>query len=273
MLLRVGYDVQYDCPAPTPMIVLLTIHHSLTDALEQPDRLATDPPVAITPYRDGFGNWCSRLVAPPGMIRLTTDATLRLPRVPDERPPPDTPLTPVQDLPPETLVYLLGSRYCETDRISQAAWDTFGHLPLTWARVEAVNDWVHNHITFGYHFARPTKTAYEAFTERTGVCRDFAHLGVALCRALNIPSRYCTGYLGDIDIPPPAGPMDFAGWFEVFVGGRWYTVDPRNRVPRVGRVLIAQGRDAADVPLTHIFGPAGLGSFRVWTDEVAEDGG
>ncbi|WP_404379810.1 transglutaminase family protein [Caenispirillum salinarum] len=271
MLLRVGYDVQYDCPAPTPMIVLLTIHHSLTDALRQPDRLATDPPVPITPYRDGFGNWCSRLVAPPGTMRLTTDATLRLPRVPDERPPPDTPLTPVQDLPPETLVYLLGSRYCETDRLSQAAWDTFGHLPLTWARVEAVNDWVHNHITFGYHFARPTKTAFEAFTERTGVCRDFAHLGVALCRALNVPARYCTGYLGDIDIPPPAGPMDFAGWFEVFVGGRWYTVDPRNRVPRVGRALIAQGRDAADVPLTHIFGPAGLRSFRVWTDEVPED--
>jgi transglutaminase-like putative cysteine protease len=164
----------------------------------------------------------------------------------------------------------MGSRYCETDRLSQAAWDLFGKTPEGWARVQAICEFVHNHITFGYEHARSTKSAFDAFQEHTGVCRDFAHLGVAFCRCMNIPARYCTGYLGDIGVPPPYGPMDFAGWFEAFLDGRWYTFDPRNLVPRIGRVLLAQGRDAADVPLSNTFGPNTLTGFKVWTDELAD---
>jgi len=175
----------------------------------------------------------------------------------------------VEDLPAETIVYLLGSRYCETDRLSDIAWSLFGNGPTGWRRVQAICDYVHNHIIFGYQFARPTKTAWEAFNEGNGVCRDFAHLGIALCRCLNIPARYCTGYLGDIGVPPVDAPMDFAGWFEAYLGGRWYTFDPRNNTPRIGRVLIGQGRDAADVPITHTFGPNTLVSFKVITDEIA----
>jgi len=174
----------------------------------------------------------------------------------------------VEDLPSETLVYLQGSRYCETDRLSDIAWSLFDKTPLGWARVQAISDFVHNHIRFGYEHARATKTALEAFHEKVGVCRDFTHLGVAFCRCMNIPARYCTGYLGDIGVPPTAAPMDFSAWFEVYLGGRWHTVDPRNRVPRIGRVLIAQGRDAADVPLSNAFGPNTLKGFRVWTDEL-----
>ncbi|HSK40179.1 MAG TPA: transglutaminase family protein [Arenibaculum sp.] len=178
---------------------------------------------------------------------------------------------PVQDLPSETLLFLLGSRYCETDRLSQAAWDLFGKTPEGWARVQAICDFVHDHITFGYEHARPTKSAYDAFVEGKGVCRDYAHLAVAFCRAMNIPARYCTGYLGDIGVPPPHGVMDFAGWLEAYLDGRWYTFDPRNQVPRIGRVLLAWGRDAADVALSNTFGPNTLTGFKVWTDEIVED--
>jgi transglutaminase-like putative cysteine protease len=167
------------------------------------------------------------------------------------------------------LLFLLGSRYCETDRLSQTAWDLFSRAPRGWAGVQAICDFVHNHITFGYQHARATKTAYEVFTERTGVCRDFAHLAVAFCRCMNIPARYCTGYLGDTGTPPPYAPGDFAGWMEVFLGGRWHVFDPRNNVPRIGRVLIARGRDAADVAISSTFGPAELLSFKVVTEEIA----
>lgn len=175
----------------------------------------------------------------------------------------------VEDLPAETLVYLLGSRYCETDRLSDAAWKLFEKTKPGWQRVQAICDFVHHHITFGYEHARSTMTAFEVFTEGKGVCRDFAHLAIAFCRCMNIPARYCTGYLGDIGVPPPYGPMDFAAWFEAYLDGRWYTFDPRNNVPRIGRVLIAEGRDASDVPITLTFGPNTLVSFKVWTDEVS----
>jgi transglutaminase-like putative cysteine protease len=174
----------------------------------------------------------------------------------------------VQELPDETLVYLLGSRYCETDRLSETAWSLFANAPRGWGRVQAICDYVHERVTFGYQFARPTKTAWEVFMERQGVCRDFAHLAVAFCRCMNIPARYCTGYLGDIGVPPVDAPMDFAGWFEAYLGGRWYTFDPRNNTPRIGRILIGQGRDASDVPISHTFGPNTLVSFKVWTDEI-----
>lgn len=267
MRLRLGYDMVYDCPQPTPMIVALHIHSSRVSDIVLPDHLVTDPPVPVTAYRDGFGNWCSRLVAPAGEIRLSADALL------DDRGEPD-PVVPsaeqhaVEDLPEETLVYLLGSRYCETDRLSQTAWDLFGNTPTGWARVQAICDFVHRHVNFDYMQARATRTAWDALEEKVGVCRDFTHLAVALCRCMNIPTRYCTGYLGDIEVPPPYGPMDFAAWMEVYLGGRWYTFDPRNNVPRVGRVLIARGRDAADVAIASTFGPNTLTSFKVWADEV-----
>jgi transglutaminase-like putative cysteine protease len=176
----------------------------------------------------------------------------------------------VEDLPEDVLVFLLGSRYCETDHLSETAWRLFGHAPLGWTRVQAICDFVHAHITFDYADARPTRTAWEAFNERRGVCRDFAHLAVALCRCMNIPARYCTGYLSDIGVAPPYGPADFAGWFEAYLGGAWHIFDPRNNTPRMGRILIARGRDAVDVPISNTFGPNTLLGFRVWTDEIVE---
>jgi transglutaminase-like putative cysteine protease len=223
--------------------------------------------VTISPYRDNYGNWCSRLVAPAGRMRLSGDGVVRDSGLPDVVAP-SAPQHAVEDLPAETIVYLLGSRYCETDRLSDIAWQLFAQTAPGWARVQAICDYVHNHITFGYQYARPTKTAREAFDERNGVCRDYAHLGITFCRCMNIPARYCTGYLGDIGVPPVDAPMDFAGWFEAYLGGRWYTFDPRNNTPRIGRILIGQGRDASDVPISHTFGPNTLVSFKVWTDEI-----
>jgi transglutaminase-like putative cysteine protease len=269
MHIRVGYELVYDCPQPTPMILTLNVHYSRASDLVTPDYLTTDPSVPITAYRDGFGNWCTRIVAPAGRIRIASSAVLRDSGAPDEVAP-SAPQHLIPDLPDETLVFLLGSRYCETDQLSQTAWNLFGTAPAGWGRVQAICDFVHNHIEFGYPYARPTRTAWEAYNERKGVCRDYAHLAVAFCRCMNIPARYCTGYLGDIGMPPPYASMDFAGWFEAYLGGRWYCFDPRNNMPRIGRILIARGRDAADVALSNSFGPNTLVSFAVQTDEVTE---
>ncbi|HXC59291.1 MAG TPA: transglutaminase family protein [Steroidobacteraceae bacterium] len=235
--------------------------------LERPDHVRTNPAVPLTLYRDGFGNWCTRLVLPTGLTHISADTVIndggmQEPVVPNAQ------QHPVESLPEETLVYLLGSRYCDTDNLTKVAWELFGAPMSGWARVQSVCDFVHRHITFGYEFARSTRTASEAFAERRGVCRDYAHLAVALCRCLNIPARYCTGYLGDIGVPPMNAPMDFAGWFEAYVGGNWYTFDARNNAPRIGRVLIARGRDAADVAISMSFGPNVLEGFRVWADEL-----
>jgi transglutaminase-like putative cysteine protease len=267
MQIRVGYELVYECPQPTPMILTLSIHFSRASDIIYPDHLRTDPVVPLAAYRDGYGNWCTRIVAPTGQIRLSSSAAVRDSGVPD-------PIVSaayqhqVQDLPEETLLFLLGSRYCETDCLSQTAWDLFSRSPMGWGRVQAICDFVHNHITFGYEHARPTKTAFEVLNERTGVCRDFAHLAIAFCRCMNIPARYCTGYLGDIGMAPPYGPMDFAGWMEVYLGGAWHIFDPRNNQPRIGRVLIARGRDAADVAISSTFGPNKLLNFVVVTEEI-----
>ena len=218
MRIRVGYELIYDCPQPTPMMLMLHIHHSRAPDIVVPDQVTTSPMVSVTAYRDGFGNWCSRLVAPKGRTRIASTAVLHDSGVAD-------PVVStarqheVPELPPEALVFLLGSRYCETDRLSETAWHLFGHGQTGWGRVQAICDFVHRHIAFSYADARPTRTAWEAFNERRGVCRDFAHLAVTLCRCMNIPARYCTGYLGDIGVPPPYGPMDFAAWFEAYLGG------------------------------------------------------
>lgn len=249
------------------MILALNVHFSRVSDLVIPDHIIVSPSTRLVPYRDGFGNWCSRLVAPTGQIRFTTDALINDSGRPDEIVPSAQQMA-VEQLPGETLVYLLGSRYCETDRLSETAWELFGQTAPGWARVQAVCDFVHNHISFGYQHARVTKTALEAYNERQGVCRDYAHLAMTFCRCLNIPARYCTGYIGDIGVPASADPMDFSAWFEAFLDGRWYCFDARNNRPRVGRVLIAQGRDAADVAISSTFGPNVLTSFKVWTDEV-----
>jgi transglutaminase-like putative cysteine protease len=269
MKIRIGYELIFDCPKPTPMILTLSVHYTRVSDMIIADHLIADPPVPITAYRDGFGNWCSRIVAPEGSLRLSTDA-----RVNDSGQPDPVVLqarqTPVPALPDETLQFLLGSRYCETDRLSDQAWQLFENTPPGWRRVQAICDYVHGHLTFGYEHARSTKTAYEVFHERAGVCRDYAHLAIAFCRCMNIPARYCTGYLGDIGIPPPYGEMDFAGWFEAYLDGNWYTFDPRNNVPRIGRVLIARGRDAADVAISTAFGPSILKHFEVRTEAIDE---
>ncbi len=270
MQIRVGYQIVYQCPRETPMILMLHIHYSRADDIVIPDHLKTSPVVPFTSYRDLFGNWCTRIVAPAGRLQLSatgvvndtgeTDAVIPTARQHD-----------LKDLPEDTLVFLMGSRYCETDLLSNAAWQLFGQTAPGWQRVQAICDFVHNHIVFGYENARPTKTAWEAFQERRGVCRDYAHLAVTFCRCMNIPARYCAGYLGDMGTPPPYGVMDFAAWFEVYLGGAWYTFDARNNVPRIGRVLMARGRDAADVAIATTFGPNTLESFQVWTDEVVEN--
>jgi transglutaminase-like putative cysteine protease len=269
MQIRLGYELIYNFPQPTPMILALNIHYSRASDIIIPDFLTTDPAVPIGGYRDGFGNWCTRLVAPAGRVRIKTDALIRDNGQPD-------PVVAgaqqhaVQDLPEDTLVFLLGSRYCDTDLLSQVAWDRFGQSPQQgWARVQEICDFAHNRIKFDYNQARPTRTASEAFYEQTGVCRDYAHLAITLCRCLNIPARYCTGYLGDMGTPPPWGVGDFAAWFEVYLSGAWHIFDARNNVPRIGRVLLAHGRDASDVAIATTFGPNTLESFKVWTDEVS----
>ena len=267
MQIQIGYEMIYECPQPTPMLLMVNVHHSRAADIVVPDRLTTDPPVPLSTYHDGFGNWCSRIVAPAGRIRIAGNGVVNDRGEPD----PVVPWAaqhPVEDLPEDVLVYLLGSRYCETDHLSDTAWRLFGHTPPGWARVQAICDFVHSHIAFNYADARPTRTAWEAFNERRGVCRDFAHLAVALCRCMNIPARYCTGYLSDIGIPPPYGPMDFAGWFEAYLGGAWHTFDPRNNDERRGRILIGRGRDAVDVAISNTFGPNALVGFKVWTDEI-----
>jgi transglutaminase-like putative cysteine protease len=265
LLIRLGYDIQFDIPAPVAMVALLNVHPSRSRDLLEPDELQTEPRVEITHYIDSFGNRCARFVAPQGQLRLFNSTLIRDSGLLDEinlsaRE------SPVGDLPHEMLSFLLNSRYCEVDRFSTIALELFGHIPPGWGRVQAVCNWVHNKVTFNYQHARPTKTALDVFTERVGVCRDFQHLAIAFCRALNIPARYATGYLGDIGVPVVL-PMDFSAWFEVYLEGRWWTFDARNNQSRIGRVLMASGRDAADVAMTTSFGQANLRSFFVVTEE------
>jgi transglutaminase-like putative cysteine protease len=267
MRIRLGCEFVYDFQVLTPMIVMLNVHFSRFADLERPDYLTTSPAVPIESYRDSYGNWCSRLVAPAGRFSLGTDGVIRDSGLPDPMAP-DAVQHRVEDLSAETILFLLGSRYCESDCLADEAWRLFGQTPPGWPRVQAVCDFVHQHVTFGYEHSRPTRTALETYREGRGVCRDFAHLAVAFCRALNIPTRYCTGYISDIGQPPPYALMDFAAWIEVWLGGAWHVFDPRNNTPRIGRILIATGRDAADVPLTHTFGPNILQGFRVWTDAI-----
>jgi transglutaminase-like putative cysteine protease len=269
MRIRVGCQMGYELQQATPMIVMLNVHASRVSDLEQPDYLVTTPSVSVEGYRDSLGNWCNRFVAPAGRFELKTETVVRDSGQWDITDPSAEQIQ-VQNLPSDSLLFLLGSRYCETDRLSDLAWRLFEKTPVGWARVQAICEYVHNHIAFGYEHSRPTRTAVEAFDEKRGVCRDYAHLAIAFCRCLNIPARYCTGYISDIGLPPPYAPQDFGAWIEVFLGGLWHTFDPRNNDPRIGRILIARGRDAADVPLTLTFGPNKLVDFSVTTEEMIE---
>jgi transglutaminase-like putative cysteine protease len=269
MLIRLGYDMTFENPARVPIVALVHVHPSRAQDLRSPDRLQTEPNVDIDTYIDSFGNHCSRFVAPAGAIRLMNDTLIE----DSGRPDPENPEAreiPVEELPPETLRFLLASRYCEVDLLSNTAVDLFGEMAPGWGRVQSICDWVHRKVTFGYNFARSTKTALHAYTERLGVCRDFQHLAITFCRCLNIPARYVTGYLGDIGVPPAPYEMDFSAWFEAYLEDRWWTFDARHNEPRIGRVVMAVGRDAADVAITTSFGSSRLTKFKVVTDEVQE---
>jgi len=266
MFIRLGYDIQFDIPSPVAMVAVLHVHPSRIKDLREPDQLWIEPAARTSSYIDSYGNRCTRFEAQPGSLRLSSSTLIE-----------DSGLLdavnfgarehPVNDLPHEALRYLLNSRYCEVDRLSNIAVELFGGEAPGWNRVQAICNWVHNKVTFGYHLARPSKTALDVFTERGGVCRDFQHLAITFCRALNIPARYATGYLGDIGVPLSAAPMDFSAWFEVYLENRWWTCDARHNQPRIGRVLMAVGRDAADVAMTTSFGAANLRHFTVVTQE------
>ncbi|MEN5083268.1 transglutaminase family protein [Bosea sp. TWI1241] len=275
MLIRYGYRIEIVCEQPTALVTMLDVHPSRHHTLVAQDAMSATAlgpaggQVPLSLHIDSFGNVCRRLLAPAGGVRLEAHGTVHDHGRPDPVVPEAGQSHPAE-LPHEVMPFLLGSRYCETDRLMDTAWRLFGQVEPGWQRVQAVVDFVHNHLTFGYAFARSTRTAAEAFEERIGVCRDFAHLAVALCRCLNIPARYCNGYLGDIGVPADPAPMDFNAWFEAWLDGRWYTFDARHNQPRIGRILIARGRDATDIPMLNSFGPHVLQRFEVITEEVEE---
>jgi transglutaminase-like putative cysteine protease len=269
MLLRIGYDIQFQIPSAVAIVTLLNVHPSRAADLSAPDEVRVEPWTPVESFIDGFGNRCGRFVAQPGALRLSNSTLLQDPGFADPVKY-DARELPVQEMPTDILRYLLNSRYCEVDRFSTIAAELFGGIPPGWGRVQAICDWVHAKVSFGYPYARPTKTALDVFAERFGVCRDFQHLAVTLCRALHIPARYATGYLGDIRAPASPSPMDFSAWFEVYLDDRWWTFDARHNCPRYGRVLMATGRDASDVAMTTSFGMANLTYFGVVSEEVTQ---
>ncbi len=267
MRIRTGFDIEYDCPQPVPMLLVLSVHPSRMPDVEGEHRITFSPPVPSHDYIDTFGNIVTRVTAPVGKLKIAADFVVADSGLPDPVVA-DAVQHRVEELPDDVIQFLLGSRYCDTDKLHDVAWQLFGTEPLGWARVQAIVAYVHNRITFGYEHADSTRTASDGHAGRLGVCRDFAHLAVALCRCMNIPARYCTGYLGDIGIPPVVAPMDFSAWFEVYLGGRWHTFDARHNRPRIGRIVMARGRDATDVAITTTFGPCLLSGFEVHTDEL-----
>ena len=268
LLIRCGYDIAFECTAPTPLLLMLNIRPERQSDLQTPERFAVDPAVPFRTYRDVFGNVCTRLVARAGVTHLTNDFLVRDSGMPEQAPL-GARQAEIDDLPDDALIYLLGSRYCDTDKLANFAWAQFQNIEPGWPRVKAIADYAHSQIVFDYQQARSDRSAFEAQGERLGVCRDYAHLAISLCRCMNVPARYCTGYLGDIGVPPDPTPMDFSAWFDVFLGGQWHTWDARHNKPRIGRILMARGRDAADVALSTAFGNAVLAKFEVITQEVA----
>ncbi len=270
MQIRAGYDIAFQCFQETPMVLMLSIEPARLGDLLSEHRIQFSPDVAARHYVDMFGNTCTRIVAPPGLVEIRNDFLIRDSGQPDEVVP-DARQLDVGELPDDALIYLLASRYCDTEKLSNLAWSLFAGIAPGWQRVQAICDYAHDRICFGYHHARSDRTASEGHEERIGVCRDFAHLAVTLCRCMNIPARYCTGYLGDIGVPVDPAPMDFSAWFEVYLDGRWFTFDARHNHPRIGRIVMARGRDAADVAISTNFGPVQLVNFSVITGEVVSE--
>jgi transglutaminase-like putative cysteine protease len=269
MIIQAGFKISFQCPARTPMLLQLNVHPSRDGDLRSPDVIRSDPPLAMSAYVDHYGNRVTRLEAPAGLVTFENRFEINDSGQPDEIPASHE-LTPIPKLPDEVLLYLVSSRYCDSDALANFAWSKFQNISGGYARVQAICDYVHQHIRFSYPEASPTRSASDAMRERVGVCRDFAHLSIALCRAMNVPARYCTGYLGDIGVPVDLNPMDFSAWFEVFLDGRWYTMDARHNHPRIGRIVMCRGRDAADVAISTAFGTATLAHFEVVTDEVKQ---
>jgi transglutaminase-like putative cysteine protease len=269
MHVRIGYTIAFNTFGPTPMNLLLSIHPERTADLVTPEVITFDPPVPARQFTDAYGNTCTRIVAPGGPIAMSTDFVIQDSGEPDPVAL-DARQHPVEELPDDVLQFLLGSRYCDTDKLSGIAWSLFANTPEGWARVQTIVDFVHNHIRFDYQKADDTRSAFDGYTQREGVCRDFAHLAIAFCRCMNIPARYATGYLGDIGVPRDPAPMDFSAWFEAYLGGRWYTFDARHNQPRIGRIVMARGRDATDCALTTNFGRAPLLQFDVRTDNIED---
>lgn len=268
MLIRVGFEIALTFPQPTAVVLMLHVHPSRLWSLREPEQFEVEPSVPVSHYIDSFGNRCDRLFVTEYRMVVRHSAVVEDSGEPDPQVW-TAPQVNVQDLPDEAIVFLLASRYCEVDsELKDLAGNLFNATAPGWPRVQAICNFVFQHLRFDYLQARANRTALEAFRERTGVCRDFTHLAIALCRCMNIPARYCTGFLGDIGVPRSADPMDFSAWFEAYLGGQWYAFDPRNNIPRIGRILMARGRDAADAALTTTFGVSQLSSFKVWTDEV-----
>ena len=254
MIIKIGFDIQFELPHPTPMILMLYVHPSRQADLRTEEKIVIEPNIPLTDFTDLYGNRCARVLAPAGNVRFSLEALIEDSGEPDEQC-------------PDAIQHLLTSRYCEVDKLSDIAWKLFGATAPGWPRVQAICTWVHNHITFGYHFADASKSAFDVYTDPHGVCRDFSHLAVAFCRCMNIPARYVSGYMGDIGVPVVL-PMDFSGWFEAYLGGRWYSFDARHNIRRIGRIVMAVGRDAADVALTTNFGSATLKKFFIISDEM-----
>jgi transglutaminase-like putative cysteine protease len=270
MQIKIGYDITLNLSIPSAALFALYVHPSRERDLLAPEDFRIYPDMPIEIYNDPYGNKCGRVFAPAGPLRFTSNAVIRDSGLPDAREP-NALQHPVQDLPVEVLPYVLPSRYCDSDsHLLGFAWNQFGTTPFGWARVQAICDFVHQHLRFDYQMARPDRTASDGFKEGVGVCRDFTHLAIAFCRCMNIPARYATGYLGDIGVPKDPNPMDFSAWFEAYLGGRWYTFDARHNASRIGRIVMARGRDASDVALTTVFGANTLAHFQVVTDEVPE---
>jgi transglutaminase-like putative cysteine protease len=269
LLIKCGYDIAYECTDYTPMLLMLHVRPERYADLQTPENFAVTPYVPYVTYVDGFGNVCTRTVMPPGVTHFTCDFVISNSGLPDPVPV-GARQVPVQELPNDTLVFLLGSRYCETDKMSELAWSLFGNIEPGWPRVAAIAQYAHERIAFSYPNARSDRSALEGHGEHIGVCRDYTHLAVTLCRCMNIPARYCTGYLGDIGVPPDGQPMDFSAWFDVYLDGQWYTWDARHNKPRIGRILMARGRDATDAALSTAFGSASLVTFKVVTDEIKD---
>ena len=270
MKIEAGYDIAFNCTQDVPVLLMLSVHPSRQQDLLTEHRILFSPKIRSRDYLDAFGNVCTRLVAPAGVLQIRNRFVITDSGKPDDVAP-EAEQWEIDRLPDAALVYLLGSRYCDTQKLSNLAWSLFGAIQGGWQRVQAICSYVHDRIEFGYHLARDDRTAAEGHEERIGVCRDFAHLAIALCRCMNIPARYCTGYLGDIGVPRDPAPMDFSAWFEVYLGGRWYTFDARHNHPRIGRILMAQGRDAADVAISTNFGPTQLARFSVVTEEIGNE--